>query len=137
MVLLDGIVRSAERLCEGELCCLGHRRRVIALHLLYKVYHRVDHLMNEHLNHFVAARNSSRASVALDELTLAIPRLCCRTDQFSLVVSAAIAFGCDTLCHHLLQSHMGQKAAKIIFKSSTQLIYKGVLADSQRFSLPA
>ena len=29
--LLDSIVRSAERLCEGELCCLGHRSLVFAL----------------------------------------------------------------------------------------------------------
>ena len=32
--LLDCIIRSAERLCEGELCCLGHRRWVSALYLL-------------------------------------------------------------------------------------------------------
>ena len=48
--LLDSIARSAERLCEGELCCLGHRRKVvIALCLLYKIYHRVDHPMNKYL----------------------------------------------------------------------------------------
>ena len=35
-VLLDSIVRSAEELCEGELCCLGHRRKVSALCLLYE-----------------------------------------------------------------------------------------------------
>ena len=29
--LLNSIVRSAERLCEGELCSLGHRRKVNAL----------------------------------------------------------------------------------------------------------
>ena len=34
--LIDSIVRSDERLCEGELCCLGHRRKVSALCLLYK-----------------------------------------------------------------------------------------------------
>ena len=36
--------------------------------------------MNEYLNHFVVARNT-RASAALSELALVIPR--CRTDQFS------------------------------------------------------
>ena len=41
--LLDSIVRSAERLCEDELCCLGHRK-VSALCLLYKIYHRVHPL---------------------------------------------------------------------------------------------
>ena len=25
---LDSVVRSAERLCDGKLCCLGHRRKV-------------------------------------------------------------------------------------------------------------
>ena len=45
--LLDGIVRSADKLCEGELYCLGHRRKVSALRLLYKIYYRVDHSMNE------------------------------------------------------------------------------------------
>ena len=34
--LLDSVVRSAERLCEGDLCCLGHRRKVSSLCLLYK-----------------------------------------------------------------------------------------------------
>ena len=33
--LLDGSVCSVERLCEGELCCLGHRRKVSALRFLY------------------------------------------------------------------------------------------------------
>ena len=80
MDLLDSIIRIAERLCEGELYCLGHRRKVSALCLIYKIYHRVDHPMNKHPKHFVAARNT-KASAALDELTLGIPR--CRTDQFS------------------------------------------------------
>ena len=40
--LLDSIVRSAERLCEGERCCLAHRRKVSNLSLLYKIYHRVN-----------------------------------------------------------------------------------------------
>ena len=37
---LEWVVRSSERLCEGELCCLGHRRRLSALylHLIYQVY---------------------------------------------------------------------------------------------------
>ena len=46
-----GVVRSAERLCQGELCYLGHRRKVSALCLLCEIYHRVDHPMNEHLHH--------------------------------------------------------------------------------------
>ena len=29
--LLDSVIRSEERLCEGELCCLQHRRNVSAL----------------------------------------------------------------------------------------------------------
>ena len=28
MVWLDIIAHSAKRMCEGELCCLGHRRKV-------------------------------------------------------------------------------------------------------------
>ena len=75
--LLERIVRSAKRLCEGELCCLVHRKKVSALCLLYKVYHRVEHPMNEYLKHFVAARNT-RASAALDEVIQG-----CRTDPFS------------------------------------------------------
>ena len=78
--LLDSIVCSAERWCEGELCNLAHRRKIGGLSLLYKIYHTVDHPMNGYLNHFVAAR-STRASTALGELALVIPR--CRTDQFS------------------------------------------------------
>ena len=67
--LLDSIVRSAERLCEGELCCLGHRRKASVLSLLYKIYHRVCHHMTRYLNNFVAACNT-RASAALGELAL-------------------------------------------------------------------
>ena len=48
---------------------------------LYKIYHRVDYLLHEYLNHFVAACNT-RASAALCELALVIPR--CRTYQFIL-----------------------------------------------------
>ena len=80
MGLLDSIVGSAERLCEGELCSLAHRKKVSALCLLYKIYHRVDHPINGYLNHFLAARNT-RASAALGELPLVVPR--CKTDQFS------------------------------------------------------
>ena len=29
--------RSAERLCEGQLCCLGHRRKVSTICLIYKI----------------------------------------------------------------------------------------------------
>ena len=78
--LLDSIVRSSERLCEGELCCLRHRRKVSALRLHNKIYYRVGRPMNQHLNHFDAVCNT-RASAALSELALVIPR--CRNDQFS------------------------------------------------------
>ena len=44
--LLDSVVRSAERLCEDELCWLGHRKMASVLCLLYEIYHRVDHPMN-------------------------------------------------------------------------------------------
>ena len=89
MGLLDSIVRSAERVCDGELCCLGHRRKVSALCLLYEIYHRVDQHLNEYLNNFVAVCNT-RASTALGELALVIPR--CRTDQFSRsFLSAAVS----------------------------------------------
>ena len=71
--LLDSIVRSAETFCEGECCGLGRRRKVSALCLLYKPYHRVS-------NHFVATRNT-KASVALGKLVLVIPLF--RTAQFS------------------------------------------------------
>ena len=70
--LLDSIGRSAERLYDGELCCLRLKGNVSALCLFHMIchrvdhpiYHRVDHPMIEHLNHFVAARNT-RASAAL------------------------------------------------------------------------
>ena len=79
--LLDSIVCSAERLCDDELCCLGHRKKVRVLCLLCRIYHSVDQPMNEHLSHFVAARNT-KASAAPGKLALVIPR--CRSDQFSL-----------------------------------------------------
>ena len=55
-------------------------RKSSSLCLFYEIYHRMDNLMDEYLNNFVAARNT-RASAALGELTLVIPRY--RTDQFS------------------------------------------------------
>ena len=39
--LLDSFVPSPERLCEGELCCLGHSRKVSGLCLLYKTHQGV------------------------------------------------------------------------------------------------
>ena len=54
--------------------------KVIGLYFLYKIYHRVEHPLNEYLNHFLAARNI-RASVALGKLALVVQR--CRTDHFS------------------------------------------------------
>ena len=76
--LLDRVVRSAEKLCEGEFCCLEHRRKVSALCLLCKIYHRTDHPLHENLHYFVAALNS-RALAALGDLALVMPR--CRTDK--------------------------------------------------------
>ena len=52
-VFAGSIVRSVERLCEDEFSCLGSRRKVSALCLLYKIYHRVNHLMSEYLNLFM------------------------------------------------------------------------------------
>ena len=77
--LLDSVIGSAKRLCAGELCCLGHRREVSTLCLLYEIYHRAGHPMHGYQHHFFAARNT-RAPAALCELVLVIPR--CRTDQF-------------------------------------------------------
>ena len=77
--LLDRVVCSAKRLCEGELCCLGHRK-VSALCLLYEIYHTADHALHKYLHNFVASP-ITRASAALGELVLVIPR--CRTNQVS------------------------------------------------------
>ena len=77
--LLDSAVCSAEWLYEGKLYCLGQRRKVSALCWLYKIYHRVDHLIHKYLHHLVAARNT-RAPAALGDLALVIPH--CRTAQF-------------------------------------------------------
>ena len=86
--LLDSIVRSAEWLCEDELCCLGHTLKGSALCLLYEIYQRVDHPMNEYLNYFIAAHNT-RASAALGQLVLVIPRY--GTDPFNqLFLLAAV-----------------------------------------------
>ena len=51
--LLDSVARSAERLCEGELCCLGHIRSVSVLYLLYRTYNRADPPLPAYLHHFV------------------------------------------------------------------------------------
>ena len=50
--LLDSVVRSAERLCEDELCCLRHRRKARALCLVYKICFRTDHSLHEYLQIF-------------------------------------------------------------------------------------
>ena len=76
--LVNSVARSAARLCEGKLYYLRHRSKISASRLRYKIYHRVDYPMLEYLHHFVAARNSSTAT--LGELTLVIPW--CRTDKF-------------------------------------------------------
>ena len=89
--LLDSIVRSAERSCEGVFCCLGHRRKVSALCFLYNIYRIGFNPMNEYLNHFVADRNAI-ASATLGELNLMIKRY--RTDQFCrLFLPAALRLG--------------------------------------------
>ena len=51
------------RVCENELYCIGHKRKVSAMCLLYKIYHRADHHLHEYLHHLVVARNT-RASAA-------------------------------------------------------------------------
>ena len=67
--VLESFGHSAERLCKDELCCLRQKRKVNAIFLLYKSYQRVNHPMNEYLNHFVVAHNT-RASPALSDLAL-------------------------------------------------------------------
>ena len=62
--LLASIVRSAEMLCEGELCCVGRRRKVCASSLHYEIKYSLDHSMNEYLKHFVEGRHT-RATAAL------------------------------------------------------------------------
>ena len=77
LYLLVSVVRSAERLCEGELRCLGHWRKVSALCLPYRIYHGAGHSIHGYLHHFVVAR----ASAAQGELALMVIRYI--TDQFS------------------------------------------------------
>ena len=82
-------IRSSQRLCEGKICCLGYRRKVRILCLLCNIYHRVDHPMNEYLQHLLAARNT-RTSAALGDLALVSSR--CRIDQFSrLLLPTAVS----------------------------------------------
>ena len=64
----------------GLLDCIVRRRKISALCLPLKIYHRVDCFMSDHLNYFVATRHT-RIAAAESELVLVIPR--CRTDQFS------------------------------------------------------
>ena len=51
-----------------------------ALCLLYNVYHRLDHSLNESLKLFIEARNIG-VSATICELALLMAH--CRTDQFS------------------------------------------------------
>ena len=78
--MLDSVVRGVERLYEGELCGLKHRRKVIPLGLLCKIYHRADHHLHKFLYHFAAIRNTRVASVQGE---LALINLLCRTVHFS------------------------------------------------------
>ena len=71
----------------------GTERR--ALCLLSKIYYKADHPLQEHLHHFVAARNAS-ASLALNELSLIIPL--CKIDQFARSYLPAVGV-CGT-CYH-------------------------------------
>ena len=105
LCLLDSIVLRAKKLCEGDLCCLGHRKKVSAFCLLYKIYNGMDHPMNKYLKHFVAARNT-RSSVTLGEVALAISR--CRTDQFSRsFLPAAERLGNVLVVGHVLWWYLG------------------------------
>ena len=119
---LDSIARIEEKLCEDEFCCLGRRRKVNALCLLYEIYHRVDYPMNEFLNNFVAVRNT-RASVTLCELGLVISR--CRTDQFSLLFLPA-AVRC---LWNLLPSGVFRGAILNFFKTARNLCLLRIYLD--------
>ena len=77
--LLDSVVCSAKR-SEGELFCLGYRRKDSVLCLLFKIYHRSDYPLHEYLHHFVSVCNT-KTLAALWEVTLVTPR--CRTVSFS------------------------------------------------------
>ena len=81
MSLLDSTVRSAERLSECELCCLGHRKKISALCFVYNIWHSVDYPMNDYLNQFIAVRNT-RASADLGKFASVFSR--CIPDHFSL-----------------------------------------------------
>ena len=99
---------SAERLCEDELCCLGYRRKICALSLLYEIYHRADHPLHAYIHHFVAIR-STRASAVI-----VISR--CRTDQFSRpFLPAAVCLW------NLLQSVIFSDGILSSFKSAINL----------------
>ena len=78
--LLDSTVRSEVELCEGDICCMQHRRQISTFCLVYEIYYGADHILHEYLHHFVAASNT-RGSNALCELAVVIPR--CRTVQYS------------------------------------------------------
>ena len=94
----------------------GPRKKVSALCLLYNIYHRVNHPINDYLNHFVAACNALGVSFGdlLWELALVIP--CCRTEQFSRsFLSAAV------LLSNLLLSGVFNGYVLISFKSATNL----------------
>ena len=82
--LLDRVVCSAQKLCEGKLSCLERRTKVRAL-CVYSMrfmclLYEMDQPMNEYLHNLTVARNT-RVSVDLGELPLVIPR--CRINQFS------------------------------------------------------
>ena len=77
--LMDSVARRAERLCEDEFCCFGHRRKVVLCVCSIRLIKEWTTFAGVSV-HFVAAYNS-RASAALRELALVLPR--CRTVQFS------------------------------------------------------
>ena len=54
-------------------CARASFKKVSDLCLLYEIYHRVDYPMNKYTRQIVAARNN-RASAALGEIALVIPR---------------------------------------------------------------
>ena len=61
----------------------GHRRKISALCLPYKMYHGGDHPL-----HYFVSACYTRASVALCELAVVMPR--CRIDKFSLRLPVAV-----------------------------------------------
>ena len=66
----------------------GAQKEGSALCLLYAIYHRANHHMNEYLNLIVAVRNT-RVSSVIDEFALVIPL--CRTDKLSRSFLSAAA----------------------------------------------